>query len=280
MFATRVALVLATLLIATSGHSHLKNALLEESPPVVVAVSPQRSDLVAHEPLVLILTIRNTSREPAEVDLGADRKGGISVGFYLPDGTRVTGRVRSHQSVSRRGRITLAPGQSYAQSLVVNEWLDLGEPGLYRVYVVVDKPIRMQSGAEIGPYPITVTATVKGKNDAALRSFCENTLKKLLTADTYAAAVDAAEALSYVQDPIAVSYLREGFQTAQPVHALLANGLEKIGSEEAIRVLLEMTRKESKGESGYLKEALRRLAPRTQDPRLRLQIRQATEDNP
>jgi hypothetical protein len=276
-----ITMLLAGVIAASSTPSRAPSMAFHQSGSfdISAVIAPERSDLVLHEPLDVVLTIHNAGPEAAVIDLGADRKSGITVKMQLPDGTEKVGRIPVHGDVSRIGRITLKPGQSYSQDLIINEWTEFGVPGLYRIAVLFDNPIIMPDGTTSKLGPINIVANVGPQNDEILRRFCDDTLRKLLTADSSEAALNAAGALSYVQDPVAVPYLRQAFGNPHRVHSSLVSGLERIGTHDAIEVLLEMVAKEPWSESGFLRFTLERMATKTRDPNLQSRIRMALQDN-
>lgn len=107
---------------------------------------------------------------------------------------------------------------------------------------------------------------------AILTTFCRETLRRLLSSQSYSDALHAAEVLSYTHDPIAIPYLEKGFATPYPIQALLVRGLERIGTDDSIRALLEEARSNPRAAADEIRRALAKLATQTSDQDLQRQI--------
>jgi hypothetical protein len=140
------------------------------------------------------------------------------------------------------------------------------------VEIHLENPIALEGGATVRATPISLDVTVDPSDGAALSRFCQATLTRLLAARTYESALDAAYVLAYVRDPEAIPYLERAFQVSDPVQALFVEGLEAIATDQAIEALLRVTEKASPTETWGARDALRRLAARTNDPGLRARI--------
>ena len=70
-----------------------------------------------------------------------------------------------------------------------------------------------------------------------LKKECATLSKRVADADSYEEAAEAALALSYIKDPVAVPYLKKALTSNQMVEGITVKGLERIGSDEAIEAL-------------------------------------------
>jgi hypothetical protein len=245
--------------------------------PISIQVRPENGTVLLHQPFDVMLIIHNSSSQVAQLDLGDDRKSNIVLTVEFPDGTEKTCRVAQHQGLARIGRIKIQPGRTYSQPLVVNDWVDFAIAGIYRMTVYLRVPIRLDDGTIVEPKPLRVVASVTGPNSKALTDFCREALQNLLSSKTYSEAQHAAEVLGYTQDPLAVPYLGRAFDTPYPVQSLLVTGLERIGTDDSIRVLLEVAHNKPKAAPEAIKQALANLVNRTSDPDLQFQIKQTLE---
>jgi hypothetical protein len=244
---------------------------------ITATVEPLESDILLHQPLDLVVTLENSGPQLAVVDLGDDRKGNISLTITFPDGTKKTYRVPQHEGLARIGRIKIDPGQSYSQHLIVDDWVKLTKVGRYQIEVQLNGSIHLEVGADVSLNALTVVAEVREADNRALMTFCDGALRTLLASKSYAEAQHEAEILSDVQDPVAVPYLARAFETPYPVQSLLVAGLERIETDDSIRVLLAIAQKEPEMVPDAIKQALDRLTTRTSNSDLRLQIRKTLE---
>jgi HEAT repeat protein len=63
--------------------------------------------------------------------------------------------------------------------------------------------------------------------------------QRLIESGNYEEAQEFAQALSYVNDPIAVPYLVKSLTSNKMVEPILIKGLERIGNKEAVQVLID-----------------------------------------
>lgn len=263
--------------LSTAAIFFCTRAVGSESASIAVEIHPERSTVVLHQALDLTLAIHNYSSQLVVVDLGDNRKANIVLGVLFPDGTHKTFRIEQHEGLARIGQIKLQPGGTYSQPLLMNDWIELVTPGTYQITAHVRGPITLEDGTVIEVRSPTVVANVKDSDSEALTIFCDGALQRLLSSQTYADAEHAAEVLSYTRDPIAVPYLGRAFETPFPVQALLVTGLERIGTDSAIRVLLEAAHRSPEAVPEEIRRALAKLAKRTSDSNLQTEIAHALQ---
>jgi hypothetical protein len=247
----------------------------QSSAKMKISYSFPSQQFTLHQPVILTFKVRNDYRRPIQVDLGQDRKGGFSFTLTTPDGVKFRLPEFSREGISQTGTFSLQPGESYSQNLLLNEWYDFEIPGRYELeghlinpIVVGDGPMEehdqgFRSGMEIGP-----------RNELALAKTCGGLADKVDDSTSYEQAAQAVLILSYVKDPVAVSYLRRALLAHKLVEPIAIAGLEKIGNETAVRALFEGLRIEY-GDSAILsRAALERIRNQTNDPNLRNEIEQ------
>ena len=89
------------------------------------------------------------------------------------------------------------------------------------------------------------------------------------------AAQQPALLLSYVEDPVAVPYLSQVLYTHKLVENTAISGLERIDSEESVKVLISALAYSYGDTSSLAREALRRILRKTSSPALKEEIRKA-----
>jgi hypothetical protein len=250
-------------------------AFAEDAGGVTVKLRPDSIAVPLHQPLGVVLIIHNSSTQVADVDLGDDRKGDITLTSTRPDGTEQAHHVAEREGLARIGHVEIQPGQTYSQPLLLNDWLGVPPVGVYRIVIRLRGQINLHDGTAVKISPLPLVASIKQPDSEALTSFCRDALQRLLTSKTYSEAEQAAEELSYTEDPIAVPYLSQAFDTPYPLQSLLVTGLERIGTDGSIRVLLTMARERPQVAPEAIRRSLAKLANRTSDPDLEVQIRKA-----
>jgi hypothetical protein len=247
----------------------------QSSAAMTISYSFPPQQLTVHQPVILTFKIRNDFRQPIQLDLGQDRKGGFSFTLTRPDGVKFRLPEFSREGISQTGTLSLQPGERYSQNLLLNEWYDFEIPGKYELEGHLIKPIVVgdgareerdqgfRSGLEIGP-----------RDELALAKTCGTLADQIDDSTSYEHAAQAALILSYVKDPVAVPYLHRALLAHKLVEPIAIAGLEKIGNERAVRVLFEGLKIEY-GDSAVLsRAALERIRSQTEDPNLRNEIEQ------
>jgi len=207
---------------------------------VTISFSIPDSVVSLHEPVYLQLSVRNELSESVHFDLGPQGKQTFEFAVIAPNGSVVrTAPPELGAYVMGRpdDRPTLAPGDTFAKTMVLNEWYPFPAPGSYVVRAKLTAPVLTESGATLElPPPQEIPLQVKPRDPERLRVVCEELSKKVLGGHAEEAK-NAAFALSYVDDPIAVPYLgrvlKHGFFGLD--HAIA--GLVRIGTSEAVQAL-------------------------------------------
>ena len=197
------AIVVAALILCS-----LVSGQCQEQGILAVSVSLQNPTVTLHEPVVANLFIHNGGAEEALVDLGYDREGALEFSIVQPDGSTVTApRLRRRQGISRLTELSLPPGEAYYQELLLNKWYPFGKPGNYRILMKLPTTVSEGRGAPSkADFAQELALQVGPRDERRLEKACENLVAAamLTNAETV---LDAAHALSYVEDVVAVPYL-------------------------------------------------------------------------
>ncbi|HSA91903.1 MAG TPA: hypothetical protein VLE48_02750, partial [Terriglobales bacterium] len=117
-----------------------------------------------------------------------------------------------------------------------------------------------------------------GPRDAnALIASCRRLLTRAQQAGSVRAAMEATEALSYVDDPVAVQFLEEALEDYRTVGSAIA-GLERIRNAEAVAVLIRPLDKPKNETAIRARAALQVIAHETDDEGLRSMIKSALRE--
>lgn len=188
----------------------------------------QRPNIILHEPLYLQLTVENGLSEKVTFDLGSNRKANLRLIIIGPGDSTVSISHPMEGGMLALGDVLLEPGATYKQKVLVNEWHQFSKPGPYRIRVkLVNLALKRQSSALLSNETLGTLAlkTASGTllsnqtlsspmaleidppDSTKLATICQNLLQTALTSPAPAQQAEAAVALSYVQDPVAVPYL-------------------------------------------------------------------------
>jgi hypothetical protein len=202
--------------------------------------SLESADVVPGEPVFLRFTVHNSAASVLELDLGQDRKQSFVFDVTLPDGT-VTSDVAKplREGISVPGRVSVAAGESYIQTLLLNEWIRFSAPGTYVIDIDVANP--MVSGESTMAVPKFVTrVNVRAPDDQRLAEICATLAEGISTERSVGRAMELALALSYARDPIAVPFLLRAYERNRYVEQEVIEGLARISDISAVEALISM----------------------------------------
>ncbi|HSA91560.1 MAG TPA: hypothetical protein VLE48_00985, partial [Terriglobales bacterium] len=115
-------------------------------PPKYVRFSLEKERLTLGDPVLLDLEISNPWPHALEVDLGEDSKEHLYIFIDDPLGRRKVRTARPRkEGLLFLGRVRVAPGETYSQTLVLNEWFEFRQTGRYRIFARLDA--RVKAGA-------------------------------------------------------------------------------------------------------------------------------------
>ncbi len=196
------------------------------------------TELSVHEPVIVIFQIRNSTAVEFQVDLGRNRKENFQFVLTLPDGTRRQLPRLRPGGFTRVGVIRIAPGQTYTERLVLNEWTTTATPGRYDLEAMV-LPGTRTSAPGLALQKFELFFNVGPRNETELLRFCQVLNDQVDASKTYEQRAEAATELSYVQDDVAVPFLERLLSANKQVESFAILGLERIGSVRAIQSLAQ-----------------------------------------
>lgn len=230
------------------------------------------------EPIVLVFTLPNGTSDQIVFSLGIENLEAFSFVLRAPGGGVSRGRYQPPEFFSSAARpITVHPGGEFREEILLNRWLQFRDPGRYTLTVSVDTKIRSNSLDGVVPEPQEIHFLVRPKNPERLRAVCEDLANRVASSKDWEGAHRAALQLSFISDPIAVPFLAKVIFARKIVHDVAIAALEKIGTDDARRVLLSASNDGFSDVSVLAKRALRNILPGTVDPKLKKVIQQALE---
>jgi hypothetical protein len=237
------------------------------------AFSLVASEVTLHEPVFVDFSIHNGLQEDIAFDLGHDRKSNFEFTITKPDGSSFRAPRLSEEGLGRVGRMSLKPGESYRQKLLVNQWYQFDETGKYKLSVRLVVPGNTQSGMPLEFMTgDDLLLQVHARNPAKLEEVCRNLTQTALASTDIEDSNNAVMALSYINDPVAVGYLEEVLKTGKGWQYAIP-GLGRIANERAVEILISiMENRDPERGSSLARFVLEQLKGRIQERALREKI--------
>ena len=207
---------------------------------VVISYTLQSQHLTLHEPVIVTFNATNSASQPIKLDLGADFTQYFSFIIASPDGTAHRLGYTPSEGAHVEGEPLLEPGESYSQRLLINERYDFPVSGQYKIQVNLMQRTGAQADYSKDPRDPGLRATLQigPRDESVLSQTCDNLAKDVEGAKSYKEATEAAFALSYINDPVAVTYLKRVMLSNKfPVASIAILGLARIGNDAAIQAL-------------------------------------------
>jgi hypothetical protein len=239
----------------------------------------QERVVTLHEPIVLLFEVHNGLKQPITVTVGSLTRQFYDLTLTTPGGQALHKDPFNGQVdivTVGDGKITVAPGADYKEPLVMNQWFPLESQGTYSLTSKLTSDIETADG-HVQAESQTAQLQIKPRDPARLNKICANLEQQAEIATTVDAAQFPALALSYVNDPIAVSYLARLLSAHTLAYAKAVLGLERIGNDDAAEVLLSALN-ENWGDTAELAtRSLARMQDRIANPRLKVTVKKAVE---
>ena len=202
-----------------------------------MSVAPPEASAGLHAPIFIDLTVFNRSAETVAFDLGLNKKANLELTITEPGGGIIT-RTLSSEGIGALGEVSLPPGEKYVQRLLLNEWYEFPEIGSYQIKMTLLADPFVVSGVANADRPSTEFSVDIGPRDPAqLERISRKLADTAIGAATLEESMQAANALSYIQDPVAVPSLARVLQQGSLVEQYAVDGLGRIGTPEAIAAL-------------------------------------------
>jgi hypothetical protein len=244
-----------------------------------LSLSLAANEISLHEPVMVEARVNNTTSEDIKADFGTDLKDGFHFKVVRPDGRKErTPAPERREGFHIGGAVTLEPGMSFAVRLTLDQWFDFSELGEYVIEGELGNPIETLDGSTIEePGKFRSSLRVVPRDSQRLRNVCSNLLSNAMNAMSlsWQEAADFADALSRVNDPVAVPYLQQFLESGHPFERYPIAGLERVGNLKAVRILIKAFEKMGPEEAPMAQAALRRLQAKTTDSRVKLEIEKA-----
>ncbi len=238
----------------------------------------QERVVTLHEPVVLLFEVHNGLKQPITLTVGS-----LTRQFYDLTVTTPIGKVFHKDPFNGQvdivtigdGKIIVAPGADYKEHLVMNQWFPFESQGTYSLTSKLTSDIETADG-DFHAESQTAQLLINPRDPARLAKICAELATQVETAANADAAQEPARTLSYVEDPIAVPYLARVLSTDTLTYNKAIAGLERIGNDAAIEVLLSVV--DNNNDVGeQARTSLTRMQDRIADPRLKDTVKKAVE---
>jgi hypothetical protein len=214
-------------------------AQVQRSPiSVATAISLQKNFVSQHEPVIIEMSFENLSPRGIVVNLGSqDEK--VRIRVVGPDGRILRRPHLVHNGWESADVFYVAGSATTIGSVVLSEWFNFEKTGKYRIEVEVAPHSYSQEpfSYHLQNSQATLTLTVLPRDEASLRSACAHLLAGMRDMPTSPITLTAAQALSRVNDPVAVPFLAEGMK-AKGFERLMIDALVRLGTEDAINAIV------------------------------------------
>lgn len=242
--------------------------------PIRIHYELKDSTLTLHEPVIVIFAVNNDSAHAMNVDLGIDKTQFFEFSVTAPDGQVFHGGPSLREGIHTLGDVTIGPGDTYKQELLLNQWFRFNSPGSYFLEARFNA-----KGSPLGNAPPTqgrwMRLEIKPRDIDRLKKRCAELTERAETARSVVSARDPALALSYVEDPIAVPYLARVLSEHTLSYELAVTGLERIGDKTAVEALVSALNDRYADIPELARRALERMAGRISDPKLKENVTRA-----
>jgi hypothetical protein len=175
-----------------------------------------------HEPVIAELVLWNSSPAAVEINVGQASEKSYRFTVTRPNGEQVVAGkplwAQGAEALTWMRTAKIEPAQSYARSLLLNEWFPFDGEGRYEVSVAVPGVDGVAS-FEIDVLP---------RDENRLRGVCER-LAKDESEQRWAGDLSPARVLSFVADDVAIPYLARIASTADLGSGVGVEGLARIG---------------------------------------------------
>ena len=173
---------LLALLIMPLGMAYYSSVMAVQPKTPSFNYQPVSNSFTLHEPVLFNFTINNTLSDQISVDLGHGHKANFLFTITRPDGSKVQVPPLIKEGFNSGGKISIMPGRTYNQRLVLNERFDFTNLGKYLVEVRMTGIVQTQKGTIIKPGTSYQTAIeIKPRDTEKLTRVCETLLQEVIT---------------------------------------------------------------------------------------------------
>ena len=234
------------------------------------------SKIVLHQPVIFTFLARNEGNETIKLNLGADFKENFSFQLIDPSLKRKQLPRLTPEGVAAIGEVFIRPNQTYSQQLLLNEWTAIEVPGSYILEGKISERITAGNGRNIqSPTSFIIKFNVDPYDKEHLKGFCRRLFNSFEKAESYSTAAEAALALTYVGDEMAIPFVTKALVSNRLTEAVIINSLRVRGGRQPIEILIIAAQEKPESEmASYAISSLRWIEFHTPDVKLKQRIRE------
>ena len=170
--------------VATAQKAQVGSDVGGTDSSVVVAYSLRDEHLTLHQPVILIFSVTNHTANSVQLDLGQDSKQGFSFAVVDTAGKRLQLPELLRDGFSALGTVSVQPGRTYSQKLVLNQWYPFPLPGKYEFEGRLTHPLVLGKGAERQiDQGFHLALEIAPRDEAVLSKICEELVKEIKVAN-------------------------------------------------------------------------------------------------
>jgi hypothetical protein len=267
------------LMLVVSLGSAASNGDVRE--PIDISFVVNENSIALHEPVILQFKVHNGLEKPIALTLGINRVQFFDFVLTSPEGQVLAGHDQRSQGLNTQpGKLVIAPGEEYQQELLLNRWFDFDSPGRYFLTARLSTPISVEA-SESGTFQgKRLEFEIKPRNISHLAKLCSDLLEQIASARGVEAAQEPALKLRYINDPVAVPYLKDALLHHYFDYYLAIEGLERIANDAAIEALLSVQNDNYGDVADLARQSLARMQGRISNPKLQDAVRRALAVKP
>ncbi len=240
------------------------------------------SGISLHEPVILVFSVQNGLPQPITLTLGGQNRQFFQFWLTTPDGQVLKSSPPAGWDAEvvifdGQGKALVAPGGIYQQPLLMNQWFHFTTPGTYLLTSRLTTNIDVSGDASLPPQNQITRLLVHPRDPVRLEKVCAELANQVEVSQSVEAAIFPALKLSYVEDPIAVPYLAQVMRSHTLAYDRAIPGLERIGNDDAIEVLLSALSDSYGGIADLATGTLARMQDRITNPRLKDAVKKAVQ---
>jgi hypothetical protein len=273
-------------LFASALAAALSGPMPSGAPNLDCTLTAQKMAVMVAEPVWLRLSCRNTGEKPVELNFAtrnvlAWRTSPQLGGAPCHEG----GPIEEHQVQVTPWRVAIPAAGSKSFRVLLNRWIQIQQPGAMQVALVSctddATPLVRSGNLTIWNPPILnerqlsneVGFEVAATDEGRLGVICEALTQQAIEGRHTDEGLQAAEALSRIDLPLAEPYLERLLRLDSLDSVLAVDGLARIGSPEAVKALiLAFDQQVNPWTRMAIKGRLQVLNPAVKEPELRKRL--------
>lgn len=206
-----------------------------------------------HEPVFIGCAVVNPTKQVQRVDLGANRVGAFQISVEPPKGPATFDLQLEQGGLCAGGERELPPRSELEERMLLQRWHSLAAEGRY----IISVALKLEDD-RVCAAPLRLD--ILPRDTAKLSAVCASLSETALAHGDPVRSGDAAEALTYIADRVAVPYLKQLLTGGHNMQLLAIAGLGRIDDDAARTILRELCQNRNLEVAALSRRALRRIS--------------------